>query len=143
MVSSARSGDRAFEAQDRPHDLTLRTSHLRRSLLLVRCLGFGLVKIGISGDLKNRLKALNISFPRLQRLAEKQSEKLDLVIVQAPQLQKLPLKLQQLKDLVRSRWEKEFFIMEMEKAELLFNKLSPVSGLDLRVRGRRSSLHRS
>jgi hypothetical protein len=131
-------GDRAFEVQDRPHDLYLAHFPSSPELLAARPVprGFGLVKIGISGDLKNRLKALNISFPETSKIGWKIIRKARFGDRSGAATAETAFKTAAIEGLGAKSLGKEFFIMEMEKAELLFNKLSPVSGLDLRVRGR-------
>ena len=93
----------------------------------------GLIKIGISGNIKNRLKALNLSFPPTAMIGWK--------IIRTAQFPdrstagdaEALFKVQAIEEYGASSLGNEFFIMDMRKAEALFNELSPVTGLDLRL----------
>jgi|GEM_PF-1225360 len=129
-------GNRNFQVQDKPHHLYLAQFKKSPELLAGAHLerGQGLVKIGISGDLKNRLKALNLSFPEttsinwgLIRTAEFPNR--DSAGEKETLFKKLAIEKFGARSLGR-----EFFIMDMDKAEKLFTELSPVSGLLLKVK---------
>jgi hypothetical protein len=128
-------GGRSFEVQDKPHKLYLAHFSSSPDLLAGRPVpkGVGLVKIGISGNIKNRLKALNLSFPPTATIGWK--------IIRTAQFPdrstagdaETLFKARAIKEYEASSLGKEFFIMELSKAEALFNKLSPATGLDLRL----------
>lgn len=121
--------------RDKPHKLYLALFSSSPELLTGRPVpsGGGLVKIGISGNIKNRLKALNLSFPPTATIGWK--------IIRTAQFPdrstagdaEALFKVQAIKEYGASSLGKEFFIMDLSKAEALFNELSPVTGLDLRL----------
>lgn len=128
-------GDRSYEVQDNPHKLYLAVFPSSPELLAGRPVptGAGLVKIGISGNIKNRLRALNLSFPqtatigwRITRMAQF-PDRFSAADAEAS------FKVQAIEEFGASSLGKEFFIMDLRKAEALFTKLSLPTGLDLRV----------
>ena len=130
-------GDRSFQVQDKPHNLYLARFPLSPELLAGRPIsnGMGLVKIGISGDIKNRLKALNLSFPQTATIHWKIARTARFPDRSSAADAETTFKAEAVKDYGATSLGKEFFIMEISKAETLFNKLSPATGLDLRVSG--------
>ena len=133
-------GDRSFQVQDKPHNLYLARFPSFPELLAGRPIpnGTGLVKIGISGDIKNRLKALNLSFPRTATIEWKITRTARFPDRSSAAIAEAAFKHEAIEQCGATSLGKEFFIMEISKAETLFNKLSPATGLDLRVTGRSS-----
>jgi len=129
-------GNRNFQVQDKPHHLYLAQFKKSPELLAGARLerGQGVIKIGISGNLKNRLKALNLSFPEtasiswgLIRTAEFPDR--DSAGEKETLFKNLSIEKFGAKSLGR-----EFFIMDLDRAENLFTELSPVPGLLLKVK---------
>lgn len=129
-------GTRSFQVQDKPHHLYLAQFKMSPELLAGKRLerGQGLVKIGISGNLKSRLKALNLSFP------ETTSIKWNLIrTAEFPDRDSAGEKETLFKKLAIEKYGaeslgREFFIMDEEKLGSLFTELSPVSGLLIKVK---------
>jgi hypothetical protein len=128
-------GDRSFQVCDKPHNLYLARFPSFPELLAGRPIpnGIGLMKIGISGDIKNRLKALNLSFPKTAKIGWKITRTAGF-----PDRSSAAVAEQTFKDAAVEQYgaaslANEFFVMEIRKAETLFNLLSPATGLDLRV----------
>lgn len=132
-------GDRSYETQDKPHELYLAQfpdgAHLLAGQPVLR--GTGLVKIGISGNIKNRLKALNISFPKTSTIGWKIIRTAKFPNRASVGDAEAAFKLRSVKDFGAISLGKEFFVMDLNKAETLFNSLSPASGLDLRLTTKR------
>jgi hypothetical protein len=133
-------GDRSFQVQDKPHNLYLARFPSSPELLAGRPVsnGLGLVKIGISGDIKNRLKALNLSFPQTATIGWKIARTARFPDRSSAADAEATFKAEAIEDYGATSLGNEFFIMEINKAETLFNKLSPATGLHLRVSGRGS-----
>jgi hypothetical protein len=130
-----RFGERSFEVQDKPHNLYLAQFPSSAELLAGRPVPYraSVIKIGISGDLTNRLKALNLSFPPTATVGWKITRIARFPDRSSAAMAEIAFKTQAINQHGAISLGKEFFIMEMDKAETLFNKLSPVTGLDLRV----------
>jgi hypothetical protein len=128
-------GDRSFEVQDKPHKLYLARFSSSPELLAGRPIpnGVGLVKIGISGNIKNRLKALNLSFPSTATIGWTIARTAQFPNRSAAGDAEASFKALATKEYGASSLGKEFFVMDLSKAEALFNKLSPATGLDLRL----------
>jgi hypothetical protein len=128
-------GARSFEVQDRPHKLYLARFPSAPELLTGRPVpnGVGLVKIGISGNIKNRLKALNLSFPQTATIGWKIARTAQFPDRSSAGDAEASFKVQAIEKYAASSLGNEFFIMDLSKAEALFNKLSPAKGLDIRV----------
>lgn len=131
-------GDRSYEIQDKPHDLYLARFPDAPELLAGRSIpkGVTLVKIGISGNIDNRLKALNLSFPETSRIRWKMERKAEFPDRESAADAETAFKTRAIGEFGAKSLGKEFFVMELKKAEDLFNRLSPVPGLDLRVSSR-------
>lgn len=128
-------GDRSFEVQDKPHKLYLALFPASPELLTGRPVprGTGLVKIGISGNIKNRLKALNLSFPQTATIGWKITRTAQFPDRSSAADAEASFKCQAVEEFGASSLGKEFFVMDLSKAEALFNTLSPATGLDLRI----------
>jgi hypothetical protein len=128
-------GGRTFEVQDKPHKLYLALFPASPELLAGRPVpkGVGLVKIGISGNIKNRLKALNLSFPQTATIGWKITRTAQFPDRSSAAEAEALFKFQAVKEFGASSLGKEFFVMDLSKAEALFNRLSPATGLDLRI----------
>jgi len=129
-------GNRSFELQDKEHQLYLAVFPSSSELLAGKTIsrGSGLIKIGITGNIKNRIKALNLSFPQTSTIGWKMMRTAKFPNRSpAADAEKL-FKLQATNDYGAMSLGKEFFIMDMKRAESLFNKLSPVPGLHLTVK---------
>jgi hypothetical protein len=128
-------GDRSFEVQDKPHKLYLALFPASPELLAGRPVprGTGLVKIGISGNIKNRLKALNLSFPQTATIGWKITRTAQFPDRSSAADAEALFKCQAVEEFGASSLGKEFFVMDLSKAEALFNRLSPATGLDLRI----------
>lgn len=128
-------GERSFEVQDRPHKLYLALFPSSPELLVGRPIpnGGALVKIGISGNIRNRLKALNLSFPQTAIIGWKITRTAQFPDRSSAADAEDTFKAQAIREFGASSLGNEFFIMDLNKAEALFNKLSPATGLDLRV----------
>jgi hypothetical protein len=129
-------GDRNFQIEDKPHNLYLAHFPSSPELLAGRRLeaGWGLVKIGISGDLKNRLKALNLSFPETTEISWKIIRKAQFPDRASAANAETAFKTRSVENYGAISLGREFFVMNLENANLLFNELSPVTGLDLRMK---------
>jgi hypothetical protein len=128
-------GDRSFEVQDKPHKLYLALFPSSPELLAGRPvpIGAGLIKIGISGNVKNRLKALNLSFPQTATIGWRITRTAQFLDRSSAADAEATFKAQAIEEFGASSLGKEFFIMDLSNAEALFNKLSPATGLDVRV----------
>lgn len=128
-------GDRSYEIQDKPHDLYLAQFPVAADLLAGRSIpkGVALVKIGISGNIKNRLKALNLSFPHTSTICWKITRTAKFPDRESAADAETAFKTRAIGEFGATSMGKEFFVMELKKAESLFNVLSPATGLDLRV----------
>lgn len=91
------------------------------------------MKIGISGNIKNRLKALNISFPKTSTIGWKIIRTAKFPNRASAGDAETAFKLCSVEEFGATSLGKEFFVMELNRAEALFNSLSPASGLDLRL----------
>ena len=133
-------GDRSYETQDKPHELYLARFPDGADLLAGRPVprGVGLVKIGISGNIKNRLKALNLSFPQTSTIGWKIIRTAKFPNRATAGDAETAFKSRAIEDFGATSLGKEFFVMDLNKAESLFNSLSPASGLDLRVTTKRT-----
>ena len=94
----------------------------------------GLIKIGISGNLKNRLKALNLSFPETATIGWKITRYALFPDRSGAANAEALFKAEAIAEYGATSLGKEYFIMDINKAEIFFNKLSPIPGLDLRAR---------
>ncbi|WP_225972838.1 GIY-YIG nuclease family protein [Paracoccus jeotgali] len=132
-------GDRSYETQDKPHELYLARFPDGADLLAGRPVprGAGLVKIGISGDIKNRLKALNLSFPQSSTIGWKIIRTAKFPNRASAGDAETAFKSHAVEEFGATSLGKEFFVMDLNKAESLFNSLSPASGLDLRLTTKR------
>ena len=128
-------GNRSYEIQDKPHALYLAQFPVAADLLAGRSVpkGVGLVKIGITGNIKNRLKALNLSFPHTSTICWKITRTAKFPDRESAADAETAFKTRAISDFGATSMGKEFFVMELERAEALFNVLSPATGLDLRV----------
>jgi hypothetical protein len=128
-------GDRSFEVQDRPHKLYLALFPTSPVLLAGRPVpnGMGLVKIGISGNIRNRLKALNLSFPQTATIGWKIARTAQFPDRSSAALAEASFKVQAIEEIGAYSLGKEFFILDLRKAEALFNRLSPATGLEVRI----------
>lgn len=128
-------GDRSYQIEDKPHSLYLARFPQAADLLAGQTVpnGVGLVKIGISGNLKNRLKALNLSFPQTSSIGWKITRTAKFPNRDNAAAAEAAFKIRAINEFGATSLGKEYFVMEMKKAEALFNALSPASGLDLRV----------
>ena len=135
-----RFGDRSFEIQDKPHALYLAQFPEAADLLVGRPVakGVGLLKIGISGNIKNRLKALNLSFPQTSSIGWKITRTAKFPNRAGAADAEAAFKSRALNEFGAVSLGKEYFVMELTKAEALFNALSPATGLDLRVSAKSS-----
>ncbi|MCW5725046.1 MAG: hypothetical protein KIS81_08805 [Maricaulaceae bacterium] len=129
-------GDRSYETRDKPHALYLAQFPEAADLLVGHTvpIGAGLIKIGISGDIKNRLKALNLSFPQTSIIGWKIKRTAKFSNRNDAAEAEIQFKLRAVDQFGATSLGKEFFVMDMHKAEILFNELSPITGLDLRTR---------
>lgn len=129
-------GERKFNVEDRPHHLYLAHCPMAGEQLAGRHIpaGAGLVKIGISGDLKNRLKALNLSFPENSKIKWLVIRKASFAGRDEAGSAETRFKEQAMTRAGAISLGREFFIMDMKKAEELFNALSPAKGLEIRAR---------
>ena len=128
-------GKREFEIHDKKHHLYLAQFQKSPDLLVGKNLEREqiLVKIGISGNLKNRIKALNMSFPEtteikweIIRTAEFPNRAF--AAENETRFKKLAVERYGGKSLGR-----EYFVINEDKVEQLFIKLSPVPGLKLTI----------
>lgn len=128
-------GDRSYEVSDKPHSLYLAQFPNSADLLAGRSMpkGLGLLKIGITGNMKNRLKALNLSFPQTSTIKWKIIRKADFPDRAAAAEAEAAFKVRSIDEFGATSLGKEFFVMDMNKADSLFTTLSPATGLDLRV----------
>jgi len=128
-------GNRSYETQDKPHDLYLAQFPVAADLLAGRSIpkGVGLVKIGITGNIKNRLKALNLSFPHTSTICWKITRTAKFPDRESAADAETAFKTRAIAEFGATSMGKEFFVMELKKAEALFNVLSPATGLDLRI----------
>jgi len=128
-------GERSFDVQDRPHKLYLAVFPSSPELLAGRLIpkGMALVKIGISGNIKNRLKALNLSFPQTATIGWKITRTAQFSNRSSAAVAEDSFKVRAIEEFGASSLGNEFFVMDLNKAEALFNTLSPVTGLDLRI----------
>lgn len=128
-------GERTTVISDRPHHLYLASFGQHAQLLAGRRLerGEGLFKIGVSGDIRMRLKALNLSFPVTAEIGWTMLRQ-----AQFPDRETAVSAEARFKELAVSKHGgaslgREFFLMRTDRAERLFNDLSPATGLDIRV----------
>lgn len=128
-------GARSYEVQDKPHRLYL-AQFPEHADLLAACKipkGMGLVKIGISGNIKNRIKALNLSFPQTSTISWKITRQAVFPDRKRAADAETAFKTLAIEEFEATSVGKEFFVMDLEKADTLFNKLSPATGLEIRV----------
>lgn len=128
-------GSRSYDIQDKPHDLYLAQFPIAADLLAGHSIpkGVGLVKIGITGNIKNRIKALNLSFPPTSTICWKITRTAKFPDRESAADAETAFKSRAISEFGATSMGKEFFVMELKKAEALFNVLSPATGLDLRV----------
>lgn len=128
-------GDRSYEIEDKPHALYLAQFPKAADLLAGSALpkGVVLVKIGISGNIKNRLKALNLSFPQTSSIGWRITRTAKFPNRESAAEAEAAFKARAIDQFGAKSLGKEYFIMELDRAEALFNSLSPATGLDLRV----------
>jgi hypothetical protein len=133
-------GNRTSVFTDRPHDLYLAQFPSSAELLVGRAVprDFGLIKIGITGNIKNRLKALNLSFPQTSTVGWKIGRTARFKDRQGAGDAEAAFKLRAIEQFGATSLGKEFFLMDLKKAEALFNGLSPATGLEIRVRSKPS-----
>ncbi|MEP2165121.1 MAG: hypothetical protein ABJI59_05655 [Nisaea sp.] len=134
-------GDRSYETQDKPYALYL-AQFPQAADLLAPCpipKGVALLKIGISGDIKNRLKALNLSFPQTSSIGWTITRTAKFPNREIAAEAEAAFKTRAIDEFGALSLGKEYFVMEMKKAEALFNALSPATGLVLRVSARSRS----
>jgi len=131
-------GERTFEVYDKPHDLYLAHFPTAAELLAGRAVlrGFGLVKIGITGNIKNRLKALNLSFPQTSHIGWKITRTAKFPNRDSAGEAEAAFKVRAVEEFGAASLGKEYFVMDINKAGSLFNELSPARGLELRVSAR-------
>ena len=131
-------GDRSYEIQDKPHDLYLAQFPVAADLLAGHSIpkGVGLVKIGISGNIKNRLKALNLSFPQASTIRWHITRTAKFPDRENAAHAETTFKTRAIAEFGAKSMGKEFFVMELKKAEALFNLLSPATGLDVRIKSK-------
>ncbi len=129
-------GERSFSIEDKPHTLYLAHFPDSANLLAGKQLerGKGVFKIGITGNLKNRLRALNLSFPVTSSIGWKILRTAKFPNRASAADAETSFKIQAIENHEGLSLGREFFVMEHEKSESLFNSLSPASGLDIRVR---------
>jgi hypothetical protein len=129
-------GNRNSVLTDRPHDLYLAHFPSSAELLVGKSVlkNFGLVKIGITGNIKNRLKALNLSFPQTSTVRWEIRRTARFPDRQGAGDAEAAFKLHATGHFGATSLGKEFFLMELKKAEALFNNLSPATGLEVRAR---------
>jgi len=92
-----------------------------------------LVKIGITGNIKNRLKALNLSFPQTSSIGWKITRTARFTNRQGAGDSEAIFKVRAVEEFGALSLGKEYFVMDLTKAGTLFNAISPATGLDLRV----------
>ena len=128
-------GNRQYEVQDKPHELYLAHFPTAADFLVGRPVprGFGLVKIGITGNIKNRLKALNLSFPQTSSIGWKITRTARFTNRQGAGDSEAIFKVRAVEEFGALSLGKEYFVMDLTKAGTLFNAISPATGLDLRV----------
>ncbi|MFG1256297.1 GIY-YIG nuclease family protein [Xanthobacter flavus] len=128
-------GERSFEIEDKPYSLYLAELTTGSELVAGREIPFksGLFKIGISNNTALRLRTINISFPESSRIKWKLRR-----VANFKNREPAANAENAFKDLAISEYEavslgREFFIMNAIKADMLFNRLSPASGLSIGV----------
>ena len=133
-----RFGDRTVTTTDRPHHLYLAQFVDGAALLAGHSLpkGAGVIEIGISGILTNRLKALNLSFPKTAGIGWTIMRKASFPDRAGAAKVEADFKTYAMAQGATSLG-REFFVMDLGKADALFTALSPASGLTLRVDGAR------
>lgn len=129
-------GERRFQVHDKPHWLYLAEFKDSPALLAGKPLARGqiLVKIGITGSIGKRLKALNLSFPGTSTIAWSIIRKAEF-----PDRNMAAEHENWFKNLAISDYDavslgREYFVMNEESAGRLFNKLSMATGLSLRAK---------
>lgn len=134
-------GIRTFEIQDKPHDLYMARFHKSADLLAGGPIpsGEGLIKIGISGNIKNRLKALNLSFPKTSTIGWKIVRTAGFPNRADAGNAENEFKSRAVEGFGATSLGREYFVMDLKKAESLFNSLSPATGLDVRVSSKKSN----
>lgn len=127
-------GDRSYTVVDRPNYLYLAHFPIGADHIIGISLGrnMGLFKIGISGDLKKRLVALNLSFPEKSLLGWKIIRTAKFLDRESAgnaetSFKTLAMAIPNTRSLGR-----EFFLMNNQQADELFNRLSPAIGLEIR-----------
>lgn len=137
-----RFGSRTTLLEDKPHKLYLAHFPTSVELLAGRQLdgGKGLYKIGISGNLKNRLKALNLSFPVTASIGWKILRTAEFPDRSSAAKAETSFKLQAIERYGGLSLGREYFVMEKEKSESLFNSLSAASGLEIRIQKKLENL---
>lgn len=130
-----RFGERSFEITDKPYSLYLAELTAGSHLIAGREIPFrsGLYKIGVSSNTKVRLKTINISFPECSKIKWEFRREVKFYNREFAANAENAFK-----DLARSEYGaisigREFFIMETAKADMLFNRLSPATGLSIGV----------
>lgn len=130
-----RFGNRSFEVQDKPHKLYLARFLNSPELLAGRPIPSeaGLFKIGISGNIRNRLKALNLSFPQTATIGWSITRTAQFPDRSSAAAAEISFKIMVIEEIGAFSLGNEFFIVDLRKAEALFNRLSPATGLDFRI----------
>ncbi|NOC84533.1 GIY-YIG nuclease family protein [Ruegeria sp. HKCCD6428] len=128
-------GERTVVTVDKPHALYLAHFPTAAELLTGKKLEQGkkLYKIGISGNLSNRLRALNLSFPETASLGWKIQFKANFPNRSSAADAETIFKKKAIEECGGISLGREFFIIDETKAESLFLGLSPATGLDLRA----------
>ncbi len=126
-------GTRSFEVRDRPHCLYLAHFPAHPELMAGRHIekGTSVVKIGITGDIKIRLKALNLSFAPSALVEWKILRTANFADREQAAAAEQKFKDKALSGFGGVSLGKEFFVLKTTQAEMLFNQLSPATGLVL------------
>lgn len=129
-------GERTYAVEDCPHHIYLAQIDIHAEHVAGRPLNQdeALVKIGITGDLKQRLRELNDSFPATSHIKWAMKRQAKFPIRKIAVSAETKFKEEAIKFAGASSLGREFFVMKKRDAEELFNRLSSVPGVQIRSR---------
>jgi hypothetical protein len=121
---------------DKPHYLYLAQVDKNPDLLAGQPIdqGIGLLKIGITGNLVNRVGALNLSFPQTSAIRWGMRQQAKFANREQAAVAKQAFKDKAIQSHKAQSLGREFFLMDLNRAENLFNSLSIATGLNLIAR---------
>lgn len=128
-------GDRTSKHEDRPHVLYLAEFKKNPDLILGRSLHRNevVVKIGITGDIAKRFKALNLSFPETASIGWTLARTANFPDRAAAASAEQSFKDTLIAQNIGTSLGREFFVTDQDKTDSLFSRLSQPTGLSIRA----------